>query len=141
MYWIFKMQKQHWLWFGVGERRNIQRMVENDLTCRIQHWLFFFFCDAPANKCPRHLSKVQCSNALLTEFDAPGIWKFHAPGTTDGYCAVFGSTVAVIPRSLGSWPQGQGLQGSSHLQGRFPLARTNFFRCLCHLITTNVPCC
>ena len=64
--------------------------------------MFFFFCDAPAHKCPRHLSKVQCNNALLIEFDAPGIQKFCAPGTTDGYCAVFWSTVSVIPRSFGS---------------------------------------
>ena len=36
-------------------------------------FLFFFFRDAPANECPRHSNKVQCSNALLIEFDAPGI--------------------------------------------------------------------
>ena len=82
--------------------------------------VIFFSRDAPAKKCPRHLNKVQCNNALLTEFEALGIWKFRAPGTTDGYCTVFWSTVAVIPWSLGCWPLGQGLQGSSHLQGGFP---------------------
>ena len=33
----------------------------------------YFFRDAPTTKCPRYLSKVQCSNALLTEFYALGI--------------------------------------------------------------------
>ena len=85
-----------------------------------------FFRDAPANKCPRHLSKVQCSNALLTEFDAPGIWKFFAPGTTDGYCAVVRSTVTVIPQSSGSWPSGTGTAGFLMSSGQISLSKDHF---------------
>ena len=40
---------------------------------------FFFLCDAPVNKCPRHLNKVQCSNALFNKVRCPGHLKVLCP--------------------------------------------------------------
>ena len=95
----------------------MQRMAENDLTCGIQCWVFVTY---QQKMCPRHFSKVQCSNALVTEFDALGIWKFHAlalqlltaqifiststshlglwgPDLSDGNCKVFHFSWAGLP--------------------------------------------